>query len=249
MNPRTLGQSSEHTATARAAFLPGLKRSMAVLGLLALAGCETLTRTPVVELVDPATYKPTAAAAIAPAPATGSLFQSASFRPGFEDRRPRMVGDIVIVQIAENITASQSSTTTIDRSSGVNYEVTGLPVLSATSSILGKLGAGASSSNNFEGTGETDANNRFSGSITTTVLDVLPNGHLVVTGEKQIGLNKNVDVLKFSGTVDPRFVQPNGSVSSTQVANVRVESRGRGAQAETQAIGWLARFFLSFMPF
>jgi flagellar L-ring protein precursor FlgH len=226
-----------------------LKRSLALLGLLALAGCETLTRTPVVELVDPATYKPSAAPAAAPAPATGSLFQAASFRPGFEDRRPRMVGDIVIVQIAENISASQSATTTIERSSDVNYAVTDLPVLSAGSSLIGKLGAGATSSNNFEGTGETDANNRFSGSITTTVLDVLPNGHLLVTGEKQIGLNKNVDVLKFSGTVDPRFVQPNGSVSSTQVANVRVESRGRGAQAETQAIGWLARFFLSLMPF
>jgi len=78
------------------------------------------------------------------------------------------------------------------------------------------------------------------------VVEVLPNGHLVVAGEKQIGVNQNVDVLRFSGTVDPRLLQPGSIVSSTQVANVRVESRGRGAQGEAQTVGWLSRFFLSF---
>jgi flagellar L-ring protein precursor FlgH len=81
------------------------------------------------------------------------------------------------------------------------------------------------------------------------VIEVLPNGHLVVSGEKQIGVNHNVDVLRFSGTVDPRLVQPGSIVSSTQVANVRVESRGRGTQAEAQTVGWISRFFLSFLPF
>jgi hypothetical protein len=56
---------------------------------------------------------------------------------------------------------------------------------------------------------------------------VLPNGHLVVAGEKQIGVNQNVDVLRFSGTIDPRMLQPGSIINSTQVANVRVESRGR----------------------
>ena len=86
-------------------------------------------------------------------------------------------------------------------------------------------------------------------STTVAVIEVMPNGHLVVAGEKQIGVNQNVDVLRFSGTVDPRLVQPGSIVSSTQVANVRVESRGRGAQGEAQTVGWLSRFFLSFQPF
>ena len=81
------------------------------------------------------------------------------------------------------------------------------------------------------------------------MVEVLPNGHLVVTGEKQIGVNQNVDVLRFTGTIDPYLLQPNSVISSTQVANVRVESRGRGQQNSAQAIGWLSRFFLSFIPF
>ena len=83
---------------------------------------------------------------------------------------------------------------------------------------------------------------------TDLVREVLPNGHLVIAGEKQIGVNNNVDVLRFSGQVDPRSIQPGNTVPSAQIANVRLEQRGRGAQAEAQAIGWLARVFLSVLP-
>ena len=82
-----------------------------------------------------------------------------------------------------------------------------------------------------------------------TVVEVLPNGHLVVVGEKQVGLNQNVDVLRFSGTIDPRDIQPGSIVSSTQVANARIQSRGRGAQDEALTVGWLSRFFFSAWPF
>ncbi len=125
--------------------------------------------------------------------------------------------------------------------------ITALPFQTAEG--LAKLGVGTSSANDFSGKGGTESANTFSGSITATVIDVLPNGHLVVSGEKQIGVNQNVDVLRFSGTVDPRVVQPGSIVNSTQVANARIESRGRGAQAEAQTVGWLSRFFFSFLPF
>ena len=81
------------------------------------------------------------------------------------------------------------------------------------------------------------------------MVDVLPNGHLIVSGEKQVGVNQNVDVLRFTGTVDPRSLRPGSMVASNQVANVRVESRGRGQGSEAQSIGWLSRFFLNVMPF
>lgn len=76
----------------------------------------------------------------------------------------------------------------------------------------------------------------------------MTNGHLLITGEKQIGVNENVDVLRFSGQVDPRAIQAGNSIPSAAIANVRLEQRGRGAQAEAQAIGWLSRMFLSVMP-
>jgi len=215
---------------------------------LLLTGCETLQRTPQVDFAESTAPRPLAVApSQANVPASGSLFTSARYRPAFEDRRPRLIGDSLTIQIVENVSASQKSTSTIDRSAANEAAIAAFPFLGA--GTTGKLALGASSSNNFSGKGGTESANTFSGAITTTVVDVLPNGHLVVAGEKQIGVNQNVDVLRFTGTVDPRAIQANSVVSSTQVANVRVESRGRGAQGEAQTIGWLSRFFLTLLPF
>lgn len=211
------------------------------------SACQSLPQKVVVDFVEPKANPIPATVNQAIRPANGSLFQTATYRPVFEDRRARMVGDTVTIQIVENVTASQKSTSTVDRNSSIDAKVTALPLQPAAD--LAKLGIGASTNNSFSGKGGTESANTFSGSITATVIEVLPNGHLVVSGEKQIGVNHNVDVLRFSGTVDPRLVQPGSIVSSTQVANVRVESRGRGAQNEAQTVGWISRFFLSFLPF
>lgn len=183
--------------------------------------------------------------------ATGGLFQANRYRPPFESRRARLVGDLVTINIQERVTARQESSSNVDRKSSMTAGLSDLPFLTggALNTARNAAKVGVNSTNVFDGGGETSSDNRFQGSITTTVTEVLPNGHLVVTGEKQIGVNQNVDVLRFTGTVDPYQLQPNSVISSTQVANVRVESRGRGQQNTAQAIGWLSRFFLSFIPF
>ena len=81
-----------------------------------------------------------------------------------------------------------------------------------------------------------------------TVVEVLPNGNLVVAGEKQVGINQNLESLKFAGVVNPATILPGNSVSSTQVADARMQVRGRGDIDKTQTTGWLTRFFLSFLP-
>lgn len=218
----------------------------AALASVVATGCGTLANPPQVEM------PPTAPPLLVPYPvppraaATGSLFSATSYRPLFEDRRARMVGDNVTITIVENVSASQKSTSTIDKKSGIDAGISALPFFSPNS--FKRASVAADSAQNFAGKGGTESANTFYGSITTTVVQVLPNGHLVLTGEKQIGVNQNVDVLRFSGTVDPRALQAGSTVSSTQVANVRIESRGRGAQGEAQAMPWLSRFFMNVLP-
>lgn len=222
------------------------------LGLLC-AGCESLPQTVKVDFAEPKFVQPVAAVTPAERPVTGSLFSKVSYRPGFEDARARAIGDIVTIQIVETITASQVSKSTANRTTSGSAGISAftIPFVSDVlpTSELPKLSVGTASASDFSGKGGTESANTFTGSITATVVDVLPNGHLVVTGEKQIGVNQNVDVLRFSGTIDPRLVQPGNIVNSTQVANARIESKGRGAQAEAQTVGWLSRFFFSFLPF
>jgi len=157
-----------------------------------------------------------------------------------------MVGDTITVSIVEAVSASQESKSKIDKTGTVSGSVTALPFVSPT--LLNRASADGTSANNFEGKGKTENTNTYNGTITATVTGVLPNGHLLISGEKQIGVNDNVDVLRFSGQVDPRTIQQGNIVQSGQIANVRLENRGRGAQADSQLIGWLARFFLSVLP-
>lgn len=231
-------------------FAAALRLAIAAgAGALALlcAGCSTLANTPQVDMPDTRTPQVLRTNPALARPSNGSLFQTASYRPLFEDRRARMAGDTVTINIIENVSASQKSTSTIDKKSGIDSSISAVPFLSANS--FTRASATAGSTHNFAGKGGTESANTFHGSITATVVDVQPNGHLVVTGEKQIGVNENVDVLRFSGTIDPRAIQAGSVVSSTQVANVRIESRGRGAQGEAQVMPWLGRFFMSVLPF
>jgi flagellar L-ring protein precursor FlgH len=183
-------------------------------------------------------------------PTNGSLFQARGYRPGFEDPRARWPGDTLTIQITEKVSANQSSSSNLDRSGSVGGSVTAVPLIKpADLAKVNNLTLGADSSNTFAGSGDNANANDFSGVITVTVQDVMPNGHLLVAGDKQIGVNNNVDVLRFSGTVDPRHIKPGNTVASTQVANARIESRGRGPVDQALSIGWLSRAFLSVFPF
>ncbi len=224
----------------------GLKLA-AALAATALCGCMTMPQPPKVDMVEARPAHIERIAPQAPLANNGSLFAQARYRPGFEDVRARLVGDSLTIQITENVSASQQSTSTIDRAAKNDSAITAFPFLSA--GTVGKTALGTASDNSFSGKGGTQSANTFTGTITVTVLQVLPNGHLIVAGDKQIGVNHNVDVMRFSGMVDPQFIQPGNVIASTQVANARIESRGRGQQDEAQAMGWLSRFVMNVMPF
>ena len=216
--------------------------------LLGLTGCQNVPQKVTVDFAEPkvAAAAPTAQAALRPA--TGSIYQPVSYRPTFEDSRARHLGDIVTIMIVESLAASQVSKSTVNRNTSIDTAITP-PLPGILGPDLKNLEMAAKTNNDFSGKGGTEAANTFTGSITATVIDVLPNGNLVVAGEKQIGVNQNVDVMRFSGTVNPKLLQTNNVIASTQVADVRVESRGRGPQGEAQTVGWLSRFFLNFHPF
>lgn len=219
----------------------------ALAAVVLAAGCAAVNPAPAVDGL-PVAPAPRPSAAPAPAPpANGSIYQAGGYRPMFESHRARRVGDTLTVQIVERASASQKSNSAVDKSGKVDGSISALPFLAPNS--FARASVGGANSNGFSGKGSTESSNDFSGTITTTVIDVLANGHLVVAGEKQIGVNHNVEVLRFSGQVDPVAIQPGNTVVSAQIANVRLEHRGRGAQAEAQGIGWLSRAFLNVLPF
>jgi flagellar L-ring protein precursor FlgH len=177
----------------------------------------------------------------------GGIFQAAAYRPLFEDRKPRYIGDILTVSINEKLNASQSANSNTERKSDTEISYPGIKGILGTN--VNPLNATISSSNAFDGKGATSSSNAFTGSITCTVVDVLANGNLLIAGEKRIGIRQNSEVLKFTGVIDPARIQPGNLISSTLVADARLDYRGGGYIEEAQIKGWLSRFFDSFAPF
>lgn len=211
--------------------------------LVFFAGCAQLPRTGVVA-------GPTTAQPAAPAPqatATGSIFQAAYGRPLFEDQRPRQIGDTLIVVFNEKLAASKSSSARADRKGSSGFDAGLTPKIFG--SKLGEQAFDLSGHDGFQGSGGADASNTFTGQMTVTVTNVLTNGNLQVAGEKRIGINQGTEYILFSGVVDPRKIVGSGTITSTEIADARLEYYGDGYIDEAQHMGWLQRLLLNISPF
>jgi len=226
--------------------------ALALAALVSAAGCvNTLPMLRAVEVHQPLTARP--APQPAPAGGNGAIFQTAAaatgavYQPLFEDRRARAVGDTLTIAINEKINASKQASSTTDRSGSTKFEI---PVIKTPTGHTYQGGAITGSSGQaFEGKGDSSANNVFIGSIAVVVVEVLPNGNLLVSGEKQIGINQGSEFVRLSGVVNPTTIMAGNVVSSAQVADARIEYRGTGYIDEAQTMGWLARAFQSVLPF
>jgi len=215
---------------------------LAVLAALSISACTTVPPTNVHQPMTarPAPRQETAAA-------SGSIYQAGTSRTLFEDRRARYVGDTMTILITETTSASTKSNTTANRSTSISASVPTISGLPGKS--LQGLDLSASSANSLSGKGDAAANNVFTGSITVTVIEVLPNGNLQVSGEKQVSIGAGTEFIRLSGIVNPYFISTANTISSTNVADARIEYKESGVISEAQIMGWLARFFMSVLPF
>ena len=206
-----------------------------------LAACGTVPGS-IIE--QPLTKRPQPSAA-APA-ANGSIFQAAAYRPMFEDRRARMVGDVITITINESTSAAKNAQASGSKTGSTSSGLTKL--FGVPDSTVAQIGVAGSTANKFEEKGAQTSSNTFAGTITVTVTDVLPNGNLLVAGEKQVAFDKGTEYVRFSGVVSPQTIGAGNVVSSTQVADARIEYRTNSRIDGAELMSQLARFFLSLAP-
>lgn len=224
------------------ARLPRSLPSIAALAAIALLGGCTLAgdirpypaMAPIQPLVAPAA-----------APAAGAIYAAGPGLNLYGDRRARDVGDLLTITLIENTTASTSANTAISKKSNIGI---GAPNLfGAPVTIGGKdiLSASASGERDFGGKGNSAQSNRLQGSVTVTVVQRLPNGNLVVQGQKNLRLNQGDELVQIQGIVRSADVAADNTIPSSKVAEARIAYGGRGAVAQSNAMGWLGRFFNS----
>ncbi|HZZ10491.1 MAG TPA: flagellar basal body L-ring protein FlgH [Paraburkholderia sp.] len=222
-----------HSRTAQALVQLAL---LAAMGGCGLVPKQPITQQPMTALppMPPSTQSP------------GSIFNPGyAGRPLFEDQRPRNVGDILTIVISENVNATKSSGAGVNRSGTTSFDV---PTAGFLSGLFGKVNLSANGANKFAATGGANASNTFNGVITVTVTGVLPNGNLMVSGEKQMLINQGNEFVRFSGVVNPNTISNLNAVYSTQVADAKIEYSAKGYIDESENMGFLQRFFLNVSP-
>lgn len=224
-------------------------RFLPVIALALLSGCAAIYSTPPTAVHQPMTAR-SAPSAQGSTP-NGAIFQTAQraghVRPLFEDRRARYVGDTLTINLVERNAAQKASNANASRGSSISGGITSLSQVPLTGLTGLNVEAGVDSS--FTGRGGSAANNAFNGTIAVTVIEVLPNGNLLVSGEKQVAINQGDEFIRFSGVINPDTVTAANTVQSTQVADARIEYKGSGYIDESQRMGWLQRFFVALLPF
>ncbi|MEL7310342.1 MAG: flagellar basal body L-ring protein FlgH [Pseudomonadota bacterium] len=210
-----------------------------VVGIVGFAGCgfgpmQRVDYTP-----------PPPVMVAAPPPTQGAIFQDGVDVRLFEDLRAHRVGDIITVRLQESTSASKSSSTATSKGSSADIaspNILGQEVTRDGNSILA---ATLSSDSEFAGEGSSAQSNSLAGDITVTVVQRLPNGNLMIRGEKWVTLNQGDEFIRLSGIIRPVDIAPDNSVASSRVADARITYSSRGVLAAANKMGWLQRFVQS----
>jgi flagellar L-ring protein precursor FlgH len=217
----------------------------AMLVMVLLTGCQTAPRNQPKE-DDSLSW----AQEPAPAASNGAIYQVGRDVPLFENSTARRIGDTVTIVLNEATAAKKSATTTTTKNT--NTTLPGMTLFGSPVTVHGTpvLSNNINDANKFDGEGDSAQSNSLTGFVTCTVVRVLPNGNLLVRGQKQIWINQGSEYVRLEGVVRPIDLAPDNSVPSQKVAGARISYTGKGALADANAAGWLSRFFNSpWTPF
>lgn len=214
--------------------------TLALVGvLMILQGCTAMSRSRAMP-DDPAFAPVRAQAMMQRDMDSGAIFQPARNYNLYGDTKALNIGDVLTVTLQESTRASKNAETSITKDQELSL---------AEPNIFGKnnigLNASANLERDFSGSAEADQSNSLAGSITVTVIEVLPNGVLRIRGEKWLSLTNGDEYIRLTGMVRPQDIQPDNTVASNRIADARFAYGGTGDFDQANQMGWLARFFNS----
>ena len=185
-----------------------------------------------------------------PPPADGAIYHVGYSSGLFENPTARNVGDIVTVLLEEQTTAQKSSQTATAKATKDALSTPTLFGFPATIHGTPVLGASIDNANSFSGAGDSKQSDSLVGDIAVTVVHRLPNGNLLVRGQKWIDLNQGSEYVRLEGVIRPIDISPENTIPSSEVADARIAYGQNGALADANRPGLLARFFNSpWLPF
>jgi flagellar L-ring protein precursor FlgH len=166
----------------------------------------------------------------------------------FQDLKARCVGDILAVVISENTDVANSDSRGLNKSSAAEASG-GFSWSGNSSSGSGDANVESASRRAFDGETNFSSDRQFLDHFSVTVIDVLPNGNLVVSGCREILVEGDTRKLELSGIVRESDIRPDNSVLSRNVAQLKILYTGDGVESAFVNQGFLGRFFNKVWPF
>lgn len=176
---------------------------------------------------------------------TGSLFKENYVNNIYSDSKAHRIGDIISVILSESTQANKNAKTELSKENKATLD----PVIGLGGSAVTINGQavqfGVNQNSEFTGDAKADQGNSLSGDISVHVLRVLPNGNLMIRGEKWITLNNGDEYIRLTGVIRAKDINSNNTILSTKIANARIQYAGTGSFADVNEQGWLTKFFNS----
>lgn len=195
--------------------------------------------------------KPGYQAALPPPPPAPKVADGAIFDAGggyaalHTGHRAHGVGDPVTIVLVENISTSKSAGSKTGRSGSIGVT----PPTTGPLSFIKPTSLNASGSTSFKGDGSATQSSTLAGELSVTIVEVRSNGTALVRGEKRLMLSQGEEWVQFSGIVRLADIDSDNRITSTRVADARIEYSGNGAVGRASREGWLSRFFNAISPF
>ncbi len=180
----------------------------------------------------------------------GSLyFPTGRLSDAVRDVRASQVYDLVTIVVLDNSSAVSTGVTNTARKSSVAAAVTSLAGPKSPTGALANL-ANASNNTQLQGQGTTSRGTTISTNVTAEVTAVMPNGNLVVKGQKDISVNGEKQVITIQGIVRPEDLSPVNEVLSDRVARMEILVNGKGVVNDAVKRPFvLYRVLLGLLPF
>ena len=192
--------------------------------------------------------KPLSSTLSNPAPGSeGSLWAPRMPMNLYRDFKARNVGEIVTINVVESATASKNATTKTSRGSSLAAGWSG--VLSKMVGDWVGSDQKVNFENDFDGKGETTRSSQLNTYITAQVIQVFPNGNMVIQGSRQVQVNNENQFINVQGVIRPEDISAGNIILSTYIAEAKIELSGQGVVSDKQKPGWMARILDWVWPF
>ena len=194
-----------------------------------------------------------------PAPEPQVRFANSLWRPGarafFKDQRAAKVGDILTITVTIADEADISNTTVRTRASTEDADLTNIlgfegnlgRVLPQAITPASVLSVGSTSSSTGVGTAKRKETITFQ--IAALVMQVLPNGNLVIQGHQEVRVNYEVREMLVAGVIRPEDISATNTIAHTQIAEARISYGGRGQLSDVQQPRYGQQFLDVLLPF